>query len=178
MKIVSDGKSIEIGGSGVTMDQVNAAIDEKLDDYTPRDIYSAEEQVVGQWVNGKPLYRRVFNCKIPDNLPVQPTYLAYKFYEFNSMDTVVSLRGMLTTQVGGVGLSYTMGGTDVAQLYYSIPNNQFGILIGKTQMSQSIKAIYIIMEYTKVADAATATFDTNLNTVYTGKQTFDFITTE
>lgn len=59
MKIYSNGNMIEAGCGGVTMEQVDEAIDAKLDAYTPLDVYSTEEQRIGTWIDGKPLYRRV-----------------------------------------------------------------------------------------------------------------------
>lgn len=42
MKIVSNGKTMEVSGGGQA-----------------QDIYSLEEQVVGRWIDGKPIYQRV-----------------------------------------------------------------------------------------------------------------------
>lgn len=43
---------------GVTIDEVNEAIDEKLGTISSKDVYSTEEVVVGTWIDGKPIYRR------------------------------------------------------------------------------------------------------------------------
>lgn len=45
---------------GVTMDQVNSAIDAKLNAYEPQEVYSTEETRTGTWIDGKPLYRKAF----------------------------------------------------------------------------------------------------------------------
>lgn len=50
--IVDDGQS-----GGVTMDQVNAAISAALAAYQPMEVYSTEEQRIGTWIDGRPLYR-------------------------------------------------------------------------------------------------------------------------
>lgn len=44
---------------GVTMDDVNSAIDTKLDAYEPQEVYSTEETRIGTWIDGKPLYRKI-----------------------------------------------------------------------------------------------------------------------
>lgn len=44
----------------ITMDQVNSAIDAKLDAYEPQEVYSTEETRIGTWIDGKPLYRKAF----------------------------------------------------------------------------------------------------------------------
>lgn len=49
MKIVSNGKTLEVVGGGES----------------GGDVYSTEEQVVGTWIDGKPLYRRVLEAIIP-----------------------------------------------------------------------------------------------------------------
>ena len=48
MKIVSDGKVLEVSG-GVS-----------------QDIYSTEERVVGRWIDGKPLYRKCYQMTTPN----------------------------------------------------------------------------------------------------------------
>lgn len=44
---------------GVTMDQVNTAIQTAVADIQPQEVYSTEETRIGTWIDGKPLYRRV-----------------------------------------------------------------------------------------------------------------------
>lgn len=59
MKIYSNGEMVEVSG-GVTMDQVNAVIDQKLADYTSQEVYSTEEKRIGTWIDGNPLYQKTF----------------------------------------------------------------------------------------------------------------------
>lgn len=53
---------------GVTMDQVNAAIDTKLNAYEPQEVYSTEETRIGTWIDGKPLYRKVIVLDVKSGL--------------------------------------------------------------------------------------------------------------
>lgn len=50
---------------GVTMDQVNSAIDTKLEAYEPQEVCSTEETRIGTWIDGKPLYRKVIQSTTP-----------------------------------------------------------------------------------------------------------------
>ncbi len=43
---------------GVTMDQVNTAIQDAVADIQPQEVYSTEETRIGTWIDGKPLYRK------------------------------------------------------------------------------------------------------------------------
>lgn len=152
-------------------------IPEPGDEGNASNVYSTDETRVGTWIDGKPIYRRVFTCKIPTGLTVQNTYFAYKYYGFSVMDTVTSLRAFMETQQGAISVSYIISGTNMANIYFSRQLNQFGIIIGKEQIGQQIKYIHITMEYTRTDDVATVTPPVVLNTVYTGKQNVDFVTT-
>lgn len=68
MKLIINGEEAKIpsgsSSGGVTMDQVNSAIDTKLDVYEPQEVYSTEEVRIGTWIDGKPLYRKVMTYSI------------------------------------------------------------------------------------------------------------------
>lgn len=163
------------------MSEVNQAISTNYKNYMNYPLiynnrYSTDEQVVGIWINGKPIYRRVFTCKIPENLPVRNSYLAYKYYNFNQMDTIVSLRGIMGTEDASLQLAYVLHESDLIQIYLSRKMNQFGIIIGETQLSQKLKYIHIVLEFTKVSDVATINPPIVLTNVYTGAQDINFDT--
>ena len=42
---------------------------------TDRDIYSTSETIVGTWINGKPIYRKVINITSQFSLPVNGTWV-------------------------------------------------------------------------------------------------------
>lgn len=52
MKIISNGRSLELGSGGGSASED----------------YSTEEQVIGTWIDGKPLYKRCFLTNIPSQI--------------------------------------------------------------------------------------------------------------
>ena len=68
-------------------------VNDKIDELSSRDVYRTEEQKIGTWVDGKPLYRKVyvFNGSWSAN-----TTGNFSVADLN-IDTCVSLRGYLTS---------------------------------------------------------------------------------
>lgn len=144
------------GGSAtdsVTMDQVNAAIDTKLDAYTPEEVYSTEEIRIGTWIDGKSLYRKVVHVQTgpADN---QVTSIPHGI---DSLETVAILNAMLIDAYGN----------SIAVPYYQDYNNTHQSLTiyadrNKSTLSLSVYNSYqgsfanrpwtIILEYTKTTD--------------------------
>lgn len=61
-----DGFINEVKGSlntGVSEESINKSVNEYLDEnpVISEQIYSTEERVIGKWINGKPIYRKVIN---------------------------------------------------------------------------------------------------------------------
>lgn len=77
MKIIIDGEAVEIpGGSGGGESAGEA--------------YSTEETRIGTWIDGKPLYRKVFRGSI-EALGVEVTVAAFE----HGIDTVHSVTGII-----------------------------------------------------------------------------------
>lgn len=165
------------GGSGVTMDQVNQAIDSKLDAYTPQEVYSTEEQMIGTWIDGKPLYRKVFNdLVIPSNVSVTAS-VEIASYSAN-VDTVSDIYGVCTSSTKQVTkVPYYISATSVLWVGYNLPthstSNSVRIQASKQYAGASIT---IVLEYTKTTDQAqTAAANTvlkapALNTIQTAAE--------
>lgn len=52
-----------------TVEQVEEIVEEKLGDSSTEEVYSTQETKIGTWIDGKPLYRRVFEFTSPDHSP-------------------------------------------------------------------------------------------------------------
>lgn len=124
-------------------------------------VYSAEETVVGQWIDGKPIYRKVFQCVGPPKINVTSNFADLS--ELN-IDAVVSL-----SVIG------YRSGTETRVSVYPNPYLDIGYdhstcqLVGGTTVSVEVNGVRTAtIEYTKTTDEATvavATVD-ELNAAY------------
>lgn len=80
MKIYSNGETIEVpgGGSG-----------------SPGEVYSTEEQVIGTWIDGKPLYQKVITGVL-----IQESGIWCNAYSDSNISEFVSISGFITDTVG------------------------------------------------------------------------------
>lgn len=106
------------------------------------EVYSTEETRIGTWIDGKPLYRKVFNVTTP------PTTTSAMVADISEPFHLVDLYGHFTMQNGDeVPIPYLSGSNFVSAwltltgIKMAVSNNVF----------VSIPAV-IILEYTKTAD--------------------------
>lgn len=157
--VVSDGQPSS--GGGVTTDQVNTLIDDKLNAYTPLEVYSTEDTRIGTWIDGKPLYRRVIITTVPSSgifMTITPN---------PNIDTFVKVDGYWT-RPGANGRKFTIFINTVAYddngvADYDDPNGVAGAF-GADRVNALYlygygtaigKPLTIILEYTKTTDQAT-----------------------
>lgn len=130
---------------GVTMDQVNAAIDAKLEDVSPHEAYSTEETRIGTWIDGKPIYRV---CQIATSGESIGTYV-----------TIPNVSKDVDTYVKGTGIVHGV------ILYNKQVDLPFNIYIRLVKIDGTIKLLandsdytkktcIVIVEYTKTTDTA------------------------
>lgn len=152
---------------GVTIDEVNEAIDEKLETISSKDVYSTEEVVIGTWIDGKPLYRRTLVVNTPETFKV--TENAYEFYSETGTEIseIVNLYGKINSGSGGIYIrqipcmSFSDGEISArVSLYGYVYSNACHLLFSifsKTATSTSVfanKKAVIVFEYTKSTDPA------------------------
>lgn len=160
MKLIINGEEAKIpsGGSsgGVTVDQVNSAIDTKLDAYEPQEVYSTEEVRIGTWIDGKPLYRKVVQFTTPS------TVNTYPLVANTGLDGIylVSIFGATTDIYGSkISIPFVLhsSSTDIrtvmvntnssgSELYASVSNSVF-----------ANRQAHVVLEYTKTTDQAQTT---------------------
>lgn len=154
MKIVIDGKAVEIpggGSGGVTMEEVNAAIDAELGAYTPQEVYSTEEVRIGTWIDGKPIYRKVY---VLNSGPNGDHSIDVPGFDVSQIDTMVRMNAIIKgTQSSG---------TWVQDGWYLTTNNflSFQIFEGYMKIAHAPafyanRPLWVILEYTKTTDEAT-----------------------
>lgn len=155
MKVIIDGKEAKIpsGGSssGVTMGQVNSAIDTKLDAYEPQEVYSTEEVRIGTWIDGKPLYRRVFNTTSPSVIETAAVVLG-----LDASLKIIDISGFLEGVYNNdrYMLNTYLDGTRYIRASYSNYNNQHGIWMVVGNDALKNRPVTLILEYTKTTDQA------------------------
>lgn len=108
---------------------------------TSQEVYSTEETRIGTWIDGKPIYRRVF---VFNSLLGSGGEIA----TIPNVETVVSIKG--TANIAGqvTDLSYFNSSASSVTLAYTI-GNKFMVYFGTSTTLQSMIAI---IEYTKTTD--------------------------
>lgn len=113
-----------------------------------QEFYSTIETKIGTWVDGKPLYRRVFdNLTTPSNEATWTTLLTE-----NSVyiDKIIDIKGYIDDGSNYYNtLNFGEGNYYVHTNAYRGNNN---LLIRMIQKGWSSKSCYVILEYTKTTD--------------------------
>lgn len=129
----------------------------ELSELTGRNVYSTAEKVVGTWIGGKPLYRRVIDCGLIPAGVLNNTNI----YTFpNTIEFVLlkyawafdSSTNMYTS------LDYGSGGTEQSKLSITVARNdnvisgQWYIRLGSQTDRTLFGKVMVVVEYTKSTD--------------------------
>lgn len=122
-----------------------------IKDSTARAIsnYSNNEQVIGTWTNGKPLYRKVYNTF---------TYLAdvgnnYIILDTNTNINIINSYGSLLIKNSLYTLTIPTENYGLDKISSVYKNETSGDIYLNTSLTQSdINNIQIVLEYTKSSD--------------------------
>lgn len=105
--------------------------------------YLAEEQVVGKWIDGKPIYRKTFKFQL--NGTYTENNKKYTWCTTNiQIDAIVKVSGYISLTNGS---KYFIG-NNVSDFSVSIDASS-NIFIGLRSDLQSGQWCYIVLEYTK-----------------------------
>lgn len=122
---------------------------------TDNSVYSLEETVVGTWIDGKPVYRKVLIGAVP-TVTTDGTF-AWSYYPIEAtVDTALPLHGYIrhSSTLEILPLPYTSNsGEGRAKATLDTKNNRIGM--GCNCSSWSGFLAVIVAEYTKTTDAAT-----------------------
>ena len=121
-------------------------LDELVETSNKKDTYSTNEQIIGTWIDGKPIYRKV--------ITFTPTEVAgSQNYGVSNVENIISLQGFMyynSDNILPLNFSFEQGST----VYYSLfrASAQKGVI--KYDMSSLYvnKAVSVIIEYTKTTD--------------------------
>lgn len=111
------------------------------------DIYSEEETVIGRWIDGKPLYRKVIHATSPSTTGSW----ANIYSEVADIDYISSITGSLyDASIDSYNyLNYSTGtGTSIALTYH----NRIGIDMVAQYRTFANCPVILIIEYTKTTD--------------------------
>ena len=144
--IMHKGKSV----GGVTVDVTDKVTKGDMRPVTSNAVasmnnYSLEEQVIGTWIDGKPIYRKV----IVDNNVLSVGISKIGMIENHS--TIISIYGTVKSSLG-----------HITELVYSYPSNEHAINIDQDgsiimyHHAENYNAqTIVVVEYTKTTDAPT-----------------------
>ena len=128
-------------------------------------IYSTNEQVVGKWINGKPIYRKCFKNVAFSNLKVESGRCTMSTkIDIDNIDKIISIHGETHTAIGtDYDLTSIFPSVNIAYdrsiqfcSYVMIANSNYMIYIaGNNGFIQGNCYIDYIVEYTKTTDTAT-----------------------
>lgn len=137
MKIVIDGETVEIpsGGGG---------------EPSNGEVYSTEETIIGTWIDGKPLYRLVVNTVTPG---VGNGGVIYYSDLTQQMESISRIEGTISLEQFFVPFNI-YSGAYTAALFYSKLGKSIQSNISAVEYSN--RPCFLILEYTKTTDQATA----------------------
>lgn len=119
------------------------------------DVYSTEETVIGTWIDGKPLYRKVISVDVSSFT----TEVNNIDYDFSTLDMAIDVRAILERQFNIIEvIPRTASSKNIDKWYGGIqldkPGNKFIVELGTTLIERVNKGyrFFIIFEYTKTTD--------------------------
>ena len=109
--------------------------------------YSLDEQVVGTWIDGKPIYQKTYN---KSGVPQGRTTFEANFLNNNKVDRIVNIYAVQTSEnVYNSSYSESNGNTSYANV--DSPNG-LTFIMGSTSATWTVS---ITVQYTKTTDNAT-----------------------
>lgn len=100
--------------------------------------YSTTEQVVGTWIDGKPLYEQTFN--LSSEITIQANSWATTSVSNADKKAIINCIG------------FNSGGTFFGQLMASVDGDPNYVMIGNARPSTAIGIICFVLQYTKTTD--------------------------
>ena len=116
---------------------------EKVED--KGEIYSTEEQRIGTWIDGKPLYRKAFDIK---TISASNTDLV-NVSNLN-IETLIKLNGVIITDGGG---KFPVPLYDSSSNYSVLFINEYNYIRGRAMVGNgTFSKLIVTVEYTKTTD--------------------------
>ena len=132
------------------------AIDENKIKELSKEVYSTNETVIGTWIDGKPIYRKVVDLGIlPNTITVRIPH------NIDNLDRIISMKGMAKSSNQNLLLRfrYSVGkngfNRDGTVKLNTVPSNIYeeqGNIVVYTLSDRSEMTGYVILEYIKTTD--------------------------
>jgi hypothetical protein len=106
--------------------------------------YSLEEQRVGTWIDGKPLYQKTIKCTSPST-----TNESVEIYKDETMEHIVNISGTSGAGEARVPVNYE----NIVSTWYR--GSSHSIIMSVTHINYTNAEVYLTIQYTKTTDAAT-----------------------
>lgn len=111
--------------------------------------YLTSETVVGEWIDGKPIYRKVLDL---GGIGTSSTSIE-RYIDGNYYDTIVNFDGYIYSGNNKISLTNFFSVDMYINICYSISNNLVKILINRNNAELwSEWGVKIIIDYTKTTD--------------------------
>ena len=128
---------------------VNGAIDAVDAKVNRNSTYSTTEQVVGTWIDGKPIYRKVLNnFLMPELSVISGTVTVTSPHGIANIDTPISVRGWITYSGNNLQFPIISSGGNITSIHYFDDTN----IAFRSSEYWSNRYITVIVEYTKTTD--------------------------
>lgn len=117
-----------------------------------QDIYSTEEQVIGKWIDGKPLYRKVFVATSPSK-----TNSGVVIGDNQDFDNVTNIYGILIAKDGSrnaINMYYDSTASICTYVSSNYVGNKVVVKVTHPGDNYLSRPVYVVVEYTKTTDVA------------------------
>lgn len=120
------------------------------------DIYSTDEKMIGQWIDGKPLYQRTFEVGYLVNNGVTQVDITTLM---NTVDTVIDLQGIAVNEsnksVRPLCLADGVSSANNIRIDILYENNSYKLRVfTATDWGENTYKVYSTLKYTKTSDTA------------------------
>ena len=111
--------------------------------------YKTEETIIGKWINGKPIYRRIFNLSEHTEIPDFNTQTLHYYYtpKINDIDFLISAKSIVVT----VLKKNNYKSCNVSYSGSLVENGTINVA-SRDDTTTTYEAMYTTVEYTKTTD--------------------------
>lgn len=147
-----DEKLEETSGQGIptnaVIDYEGDTVPEGYEEVEDKNTYSTEEQKIGTWIDGKPLYRKVV---VVNSIVYNNILSAYAITQINNLDNIIEINGVLWNSSRSFchQLPYVNNDGLASRIYYDINDNSFHFISADTWSNAKL---VVLIEYTKTTD--------------------------
>ena len=107
--------------------------------------YSTDEQVIGKWIDNKPIYRKIINCgTLPNNSDKNVTH------NISNIDKIISIYGYATD--GTIFHTVLKAVTSETKYSINIVGDKTKLILTTGSDRTSLKECYVAIQYTKTTD--------------------------